>query len=81
MPNEKEILSRLVKIDNAALQEMIRDVAQAIGMSSLKTKMLVSNPDLVRRKLQTASEEDVVRLLASLDESALSELMEKLQKQ
>ena len=78
MPNQKEILAQLEHLDDAALQDMIRGVATALGMSTMKTKMLAANPSLVRHKLETADPAEFARLLDALDEHSRADLLARL---
>ena len=78
MPNQNEILARLEQLDDAALQDMVRGVATALGMGGFQAKMLAANPNLVRRKLENATPEEFSRLIASLDEGSLAALLARL---
>ena len=78
MANEKDLLARLDNLDDAALQQMIRSVAAAMGLGTFKTKMLTANPDMVRRKLEQTDPNEISRLLASLDEETLAALLASL---
>ena len=78
MPNQNEILARLDRLDDAALQDMVRSVASALGMSSFKARMLAATPDVVRRKLNEAEPAEFARLMSSLDEVTLASLLARL---
>ena len=78
MPNQKEILAQLERLDDAALQDMVRGVAAALGMSNMKARMLAANPSLVRRKLEAADPAEFQRLLAALDENSRADLLARL---
>ena len=78
MPNQNEILAKLDQLDDAALQDMIRNVAAALGMGSFKAKMLAANPNIVRRKLEEADSAEFATLLSSLDEVTLASLLARL---
>lgn len=79
MPNQNEILAKLDRLDDATLQDMVRSVASALGMSGFQAKMLAANPDLVRRKLGEADPAEFTKLLSSLDEVTLASLLARLQ--
>ena len=75
---EQALRAKLEQLDDAALQDMVRGVAAALGMSSMKARMLAANPNLVRRKLGEADAAEFNRLLASLDENSRADLLARL---
>ena len=78
MPNQNEILAKLDQLDDAALQDMVRNVASALGMSGFRAKMLAANPNLVRHRLEHATPDEFAQLLNSLDEATLASLLARL---
>ena len=77
----QEKVSQVLRLDDAQLQEALRIIARASGMSDRRTDALVRDPDAIRRKLSSIRAEDVEKMLSQISPEQLAALTQQMQNQ
>lgn len=72
---DRETLDRIRGLDEKTMQDIIKRLAEASGMNERAASRLAGNSGLIRKKLASMNTGDVNKLIASADESAVSDIL------
>ena len=75
---DRDALSKLRNLDDETMSNIIRKIAAASGMNAKQAESLSKNTGFIKRKLATMNPSEVSRMIASADESAISEIMKSI---
>ena len=75
---DRDALSKLRNLDDETMSNIIRKIAAASGMNEKQVESLSKNTGFIKRKLATMNPSEVSRMIASADESAISEIMKSI---
>ena len=75
---DRDALSKLRNLDDETMSNIIRKIAAASGMNDKQAESLSKNTGFIKRKLATMNPSKVSRMIASADESAISEIMKSI---
>ncbi len=78
MEFDRRQLDKLLSLDDESFKALAKTIAEAAGASKAKTDMLVNNPELLKRKLSSISEQDARELINSAGREKSQEIMEML---
>ena len=78
---DQEMLRKLQSVDDATLRSIIQKLVRAGGGSEAKASIATANVGMLRRKLLSASPEQINRLLAAVDEKSAGEILQKFRAQ
>ncbi len=78
MEAKKDTLERLKNLDEASLRALIDEVARATGMSEGVRRAAMAHTGMIRRRLSTATEEDLNRAMNMVGSEKANEILKKL---
>ncbi len=78
MEINKDLISKLTSLDDAALSEIVRAVAQAAGAGKRQTERAVKNTSFFKERAKNMTDEDIKKLMSELGEDKAREILSKL---
>lgn len=75
--NRKQ-LEKLLSMDDESFAALARSIASAAGANKMKTEIMLSNPDLLKRRIAEISAEDAQKLVESAGREKSEEIMRLL---
>ncbi len=75
--NRKQ-LEKLLAMDDESFATLARSIAEAAGANKMKTEMMLSNPDLLKRRIAGISAEEAQKLVDSAGKEKSEEIMRLL---
>ncbi len=64
----------VLALDNEQLKQAVHDLAVAGGVDARQAERLARDPDKLRKKLASVTEQDIARMLSSLSKEQLAVL-------
>lgn len=80
MELDRKQLQKLTSMDDESFIALARAIAEAAGASKAKTEIMLSNPELLKRRLASVSPEEAQALINSAGEEKSREIIEMLKK-
>ncbi|MBR5858549.1 MAG: hypothetical protein IKZ05_01365 [Clostridia bacterium] len=78
MELDRRQLETLLSMDDESFSKLARAIAEAAGANKLKTEMLVSNPELLKKRLSGMSKADAQALIDSAGKEKSEEILRLL---
>ncbi len=78
MQFDRRALDQILSMDDKSFSELARTIAEAAGASKAKTEMMLSNPDLLKRRLSKISPEEARQLVDAAGKEKSEEIMQML---
>lgn len=78
MQFDRRSLDKLLSLDDESFSELARTIAEAAGASKAKTEMMLSNPDMLKRKLARITPEEAQQLVDAAGKEKSEEIMKML---
>lgn len=75
---DRRELEKLVSMDDESFVELARIIASAAGANKMKTEMLLSNPELLKRRLSKLTPEEADMLINSAGTEKSQEILSLL---
>ncbi|MBE6683056.1 MAG: hypothetical protein E7595_02755 [Ruminococcaceae bacterium] len=75
---DRRELEKLVSMDDESFVELARIIASAAGANKMKTEMLLSNPELLKRRLSKLTPEEADMLINSAGAEKSQEILSLL---
>lgn len=72
---DRETLDKIRGLDEKTMQDIIKKLAQASGLNEQAAIRLAGNSGFIRKKLASMNAGDVNKLIASADESTVSDIL------
>ncbi len=72
---DRETLDKIRGLDEKTMQDIIKKLAQASGLNEQAASRLAGNSGFIRKKLASMNAGDVNKLIASADESTVSDIL------
>ncbi len=76
-PNQME---KMLSMDNESFVAVARAIAEAAGANKMKTEVLLSNPDVLKRRIAKMTPDEAKELIDSAGDEKSAEIMEMLKK-
>lgn len=80
MEFDRKTLDKLLSLDDESFKSLARTIAEAAGASKAQTEMLVSNPELLKRRLSQVSPDEAKQLIDAAGREKSEEIMQMLRK-
>lgn len=80
MEFDRKTLDKLLSLDDESFKSLARTIAEAAGASKAQTEMLVSNPELLKRRLSHISPDEAKQLIDAAGREKSEEIMQMLRK-
>ena len=71
-------LEKLMSLDDESFKMLTRTIAEAAGASKAKTEMMLSNPEILKRRIATMSPQDAQQLIDAAGPEKSQEIMNML---
>lgn len=78
MNYDRKQLDRLLSMDNESFASLARSIAEAAGANKMKTELLLSNPEMLKRRLASLTDAEARELADSVGEERGEEIMRML---
>lgn len=78
MEINKDILSKIKSLDESQLRKAIEDVADALGATPQQKRRALNNTKAIRRKINSADENELKRQMSKMTQEQREEVMKKL---
>ncbi|MBQ8895472.1 MAG: hypothetical protein IKM32_04900 [Clostridia bacterium] len=78
MDFDRRQLEKLLSMDDESFAALARSIASAAGASKMKTEMMLSNPDALKRRIASVSAEDAQKLIDSAGKEKSEEILRLL---
>lgn len=80
MELNKKTVDNLLRLDDRALQQKVKDIAVATGVDARKAENATKDVRKIRRKLENITDADIRRAIDALGEENVNEIMRQLRK-
>ncbi len=80
MDFDRTQLDRILSMDDKSFAALTRAIAEAAGANKLKTEAMLSNPDVVKRRLAQMSKEEAMQLIDSAGKEKGEQILDMLRK-
>lgn len=78
MEFDRSQLDRLLSLDDESFKALARTIAESAGASKAKTEAMLSNPDLLKRRLASMSTAEAQQLIDSAGREKSEEILRML---
>ena len=78
MELDRRQLDRILSMDDESFALLARTIAEAAGANKMKTEMLLSNPELLKRRISGLTAEEARALIDSAGKEKSEEIMQML---
>ena len=78
MEIDRKQLEKILSMDNESFVSLARSIASAAGASKLKTEVMLSNPDMLKRRLATITSEEAQQLVDAAGKEKSEEIIKML---
>ena len=78
MEQNSDVMAKLKRLNESELKALINEIARSAGMSEGMRRAALAHTGMIRRKLQTASEEDLKKVMQSLGQDKTNDILKKL---
>ncbi len=78
MEINKDILSKIKSLDDNQLRKAIEDVADALGATPQQKRRALNNTRAIKRKINSADENELKRQMSKMTQEQRDEVMKKL---
>ena len=78
MQFDRKTLEKILSMDDKSFSELTRAIAEAAGASKAKTEMMLSNPELLKRRLAKISPDEAKQLIDAAGKEKSEEIMKML---
>ena len=68
-------LEKLMSMDDESFVALARSIAEAAGANKMKTEIMLSNPELLKRRLASITPEEAKQLIDSAGEEKSREII------
>lgn len=75
--NRKD-LEKVLSLDDESFKDLTRIIAEAAGASKAKTEMMLSNPDLLKKRISGMNESEALSLIQSAGKDKSEAIMQML---
>ncbi len=75
--NRKD-LEKVLSLDDESFKNLTRTIAEAAGASQAKTEMMLSNPDMLKKRISRMNEAEAQQLIQSAGKEKSEEIMNML---
>ena len=72
-------LEKLMSLDDESFKMLTRTIAEAAGASKAKTEMMLSNPEMLKKRIASMSPEDARQLIDAAGPEKSEEILKMLQ--
>lgn len=78
MEFDRRQLDKLLSLDNESFSALAKTIAEAAGASKLRTEAMISNPDMLKKRLSQISPEEAKSLIDAAGKEKSEEIMNLL---
>lgn len=78
MELDRRQLDRILSMDDESFELLARTIAEAAGANKMKTEMLLSNPELLKRRISGLTAEEARALIDSAGREKSEEILRLL---
>ncbi len=78
MDFDRRQLDRILSMDDESFATLARSIASAAGASKMKTEMMLSNPELLKRRIAGMTAEEAQALIDSAGREKSEEILRLL---
>ena len=78
MEIDRKQLEKILSMDNESFVSLARSIANAAGANKLKTEVMLSNPDMLKRRLATITGEEAQQLISAAGKEKSEEIIRML---
>ncbi len=78
MEIDRKQLEKLLSMDNESFLELARSIAQAAGANKLKTEVMLSNPEMLKRRIASITSEEAQQLVDAAGKEKSEEIVQIL---
>lgn len=78
MEIDRKQLEKILSMDNESFTSLARSIANAAGANKLKTEVMLSNPDMLKRRLASITEEEAQQLVDAAGKEKSDEIIRML---
>ncbi len=78
MQFDRASIERLLSLDDQSFKNLTKTIADAVGASKAKTEAMLSNPELLKRRIANMSEDEANRLINAAGEEKSEEIYKML---
>ena len=78
MEIDRKQLEKILSMDNESFLSLARSIASAAGANKLKTEVMLSNPDVLKRRIASITSEEAQRLIDSAGAEKSEEIIKML---
>ena len=71
-------LEKLMSLDDESFKNLTKTIAEAAGASKAKTEMMLSNPEMLKKRIASMSQEDARKLIDAAGPEKSEEIMNML---
>jgi hypothetical protein len=75
--NRKD-LEKVLSLDDESFKDLTRIIAEAAGASKAKTEMMLSNPELLKKRISGMNESEALSLIQSAGKDKSEAIMQML---
>ncbi len=75
--NRKD-LEKILSLDDESFKSLTLTIAEAVGANQAKTEMMLSNPDMLKKRISRMDENEAKALIESAGEGKSEEIMKML---
>ncbi len=76
--DKKQIMNKLSCLSDDELKDVVRSIAQCVGVNSRKTEQAVSDIDKLRKSFSGMSERDLQMALSMLDDKTVENIKRQI---
>lgn len=78
MELDRRQLDKILSMDDESFSALARTIAEAAGANKMKTEAMLSNPDILKRKLSQISQEEARQLIDAAGKEKSEEILNML---
>ena len=78
MEIDRKQLEKILSLDSESFVSLARSIASAAGANKLKTEVMLSNPDMLKRRLASITEEEAQQLVDAAGKEKSDEIIRML---
>ena len=78
MEINRKNLEKILSMDNESFSSLARSIAQAAGANKLKTEMMLSNPEMLKRRIASITAEEAQQLIDAAGKEKSEEIVKML---
>ncbi len=75
---DRRQLDKLLSMDNESFVSLARSIAEAAGANKMKTEVMLSNPEGLKRRLSKITPDEAKQLVDAAGEEKSEEIMQML---